>query len=495
MPAPLPAATTPFLDTPIGFPTSVLGNNDSADLENATFGLLAQTPLNPIPEPYPTTTHGDAYLIDFYYGFFHDAHPILPPMHLLPRLGPLPPCLETVLKFVGAHFTADVSADAYRPAVLSAIAAETEDSFYKVQALLLFSIVLHARNERPEGVQSFSAAVDMAIKLGMNRRLFAYNAAGGDAVRIESMRRTWWDLYMTDAMFTAFDQVPCMITNNVLSDVPLPCDELSYSTGVYLTEPPTARQFYDRVFADHDDDSKYSTYCYAVEASRILRRTLILEYTFNDQKHDLAEPIDASIVSWFRHLPESRSHILGADGSVDQMLFRAYMVIYCASIYLHLPRSNLLTTPVANASLPCATRGLPPAWAPMNPTHAAKAIKAANGLTHLATMRSSVVNTTPFFVCGLVLAAVVQLCACSVRASRGLESRRDRIALIIGELKSMNRTWAISRLVMRHIKLVAREVLEVGVRPRTLSMIEDPGPEIDSLVSSDLWLGDISIEQ
>jgi hypothetical protein len=42
---------------------------------------------------------------------------------------------------------------------------------------------------------------------------------------------------------------------------------------------------------------------------------------------------------------------------------------------------------------------------------------------------------------------------------------RDRIGLTIGVFKSLARTWAISQSIMRQIKAVARDVLDVGVRP------------------------------
>lgn len=469
-----------------------------ADLDTAGLDFLNQASFDPnvldIPDAYPTGVRDDGFLIDFFYAFFHDAHPILPPMHLLSRLGPMHSCLEAVIKFIGAHFAANMPVDAYRSTAVSAIANDPEDSFYKVQALLLLSIILHARNERAEGIESFMTAVELAIKLGMNRGSFSINTEGDDAVRTESLRRTWWELYMTDAMFSGFDQMPCTIPHSLVVDVPLPCDDMSYSAGVYLTEPPAANQFYDRIFFD-DDEKEYASFCYAVDASRILKRTLNLGYAFDDHLVDQVESIDASIGSWFHHLPEFKRNLLRADGNLDQMMFRAYMVIHCATIYLHLPRSNLLSTPIATATIPCAGRNLhPPTASATNLTHAIQAIKAANGLANLAALRTSVVKHTPFFTCGLVLGAVVQLCACSVRASKNLEPRRDRLALIIGELKSLGRTWAISRLVMQHIKLVAREVLIIGVRPPMFT-IEDPGPDIGTIVNSDLWLGDISIEQ
>lgn len=492
---PILPSPSPFLDT-VSIPEVI--PTPSLSLGHLRPVSLDQPSLTPNTFPLPdhsASLQGDGYLFDFYYTFFHDAHPILPPIHLIHRLAPLPACLQAVLKFTAAHFIPDLSTSLYRETAVLELKADTEPSCYHVQALLIFSIVLHARNERSEAVESFTTAVDLALRLGMNREAFALSVGGDDPVRTESIRRTWWELYMTDSMFAAFDHMPCKIANNTTMDVKLPCDELSFAAGVFLTEPPTITDFYNRLFANQDRD--YGSYCYAIEATRILKRTLDLVYIVDDyQLAEQVESIDAAIAAWFHHLPDSKKTVLTPDGSVDQVLFRAHMAIHCASIYLHLPRSHLLSTPTAMASIPCARRGLAISAPTSNIVHAAKCIKAANDLAGLAALRSPVLKNSPFFICGLVIGAIVQLCACSVRASSSLEPRRDRLALTIGQLKSLNPTWAISRLVMRQIKIVAREVLEIGVQPPPIyPEVEDQGPDISTLVSNELWLGDIPIEQ
>ena len=457
---------------------------------NTNTGSLNPDVLSGLP------SHGgdDDYLLDFYYAFFHDAHPVLPPAHLLRRLAPIPACLTTALKFIGAHYTPSTPPELYRASALSALSPTENEppSFFHVQAMMLLAVTLHARNERKESVALFTQAVDLALRLGLNHKAYA-EAAGAhhDPVKTESMRRTWWELYVLDSMFSAFDQTTLKIGSHVIMDVPLPCDDVSHSTGIYMTDAVTATQFYDRIFGNHDN-VEHPSYSYAVEATRVLRRVLRLPLTFDDRQRDQVESLDASIGSWHRHVPAAKAHVLNpADGTVDQGMFRAYMVIHCASIYLHLPRGDLLTTPVANASITCAIRGPGAAPASTPLVHATKAVNSANSLAALATLRSSIVKHTPFFICALVLSAVVQLCACSIRAASSVEPRRDRIALIIGELKSLNTTWAISRRVMQQIKGVAREVLEIGVQPRSaFAAIEDPGPDINALVTSEMWLGD-----
>lgn len=474
--------------TALGYPTSLDPDPDP---------VLGPTSVASPPHNAPQD--GDNYLLDFYYAFFHESHPILPPANLLSRLAPIPPCLENVLKFIGAHYTPNSPADIYRGPAVSALSTDIESSsFYRVQALLLFSIVLHARNERTEAVESFAKAMELAMKLGMNRGSFAELVARGDAVALESLRRTWWELYIVDPQLSAFDQTPLRIGNDVVIDVPFPCDDASYAAGVHISGPVSAAQFYNRIFGDDDEQVEYSSYCYVIEATHVLRRVLSLgNAATSDQLIDHVESVDARIGSWFRHLPESKTLILSTDGSVDQNLFRAYMLMHCAAIYLHLPRSGLLSSPTASsaasATISCVLNDPSISPASTHLVHTTKAVKAANGIANLATLRSSVVKHTPFFVCGLVLGAVVELCACSTRADSSIEPRTDRISLIIGELKTLNRTWAISRRVMQQVKAVAREVLEIGVQSRLhMGEIDNPEPDIDAIVTSDAWLGDIS---
>ncbi|KAK2744915.1 hypothetical protein FQN55_006477 [Onygenales sp. PD_40] len=483
---------------------------DASTMGGSNQGLLTQNNLLAIPiDPVPADN--DFRLLDFYYAFFHDAHPILPPIQQLHALAPIPPSLNLVIKFIGAHFAFDVSADAYKAAAAEAIAQDLAPSFYKVQALLLFSTVLHARNDREEAYDSFCAAANLAIDLGMYQRSFMVRHGQNSFVREESLRRTWWELYICDAMFAAFDQCPCRISNLPGMDIPLPCDDASFATGFSLIDPPSLPQFYNRIFSAREH--KYSSFCYAVEAAKLLSRALTLSNNIDNTGRDQVESLEANITSWFHHLPDDRPNALCADGNVDQMLFRAYMITHCASIYLHLPRSNLLATPTANASIACARKGpsLPPTSHTL--THAAKALEAANGIVALAALRKPLLKHTPFFICGLVLSAVVQLCAWSITATGAVEPRRDRLALIVGELKSLDRTWALAHQVMCHIKRLAREVLEIGVQSepsRGLGDGEegqgegeiqgeggaiDQGPDVSSLVSSEMWLGDIEFEQ
>ena len=182
-------------------------------------------------------------------------------------------------------------------------------------------------------------------------------------------------------------------------------------------------------------------------------------------QQDHVESIDARVTSWFHHLPESKSELLRPDGSVDEMMFQATMIVNGASIYLHFPRSDLLSSPTVAAEVICGHHGPCSVPAFSHQAHAMKAVKAASELSSLASIRLPVVKHTPFFICALVLSSIVQLAACSVKAGQMPDPSRDRLTLTIGVFKSLARTWAISQSIMRQIKAVARDVMDVGLRP------------------------------
>jgi hypothetical protein len=342
-------------------------------------------------------------------------------------------------------------------------------SVEKVQALLLLAIVLHSRNEREEAGICLCQAMDLAYELGMHRRSFAETMGGNDPIREENLRRTWWELFVIEGMLTAVGVRQSFTASTVPLEVPLPCEERIYQDGFSPPAPSTIAQFDDRVFTD--DDVGFSSFSYRIEAVRILGRVVLTGQVTQGHQEQI-EAIDATIASWFHHLPESKAELMRSDGTVDEMMFQATMIVHGASIYLHFPRSDLLSSPAVAAEVICGQSGqcLLPAFS--HHTHAMRALKAASELSVLAAMRIPVTKHTPFFICALVLSSMVQLAAYSVKAGQMPDPRRDRLALTVGVFKSLGRTWAISHSVMQQIKAVARDVLDIGIRPAADNSID-----------------------
>ncbi|CAG8071691.1 unnamed protein product [Penicillium salamii] len=438
-------------------------------VESTSPGLHEMTPpmmpsAHPMSAPLTpdssSAVGGDGYLLDIYYNYFHAAHPILPPHRLLGR-NFYPAYLEQVMKFIGAHFTSAASSDLYRPTVVSMV-RDQASAVEKVQALLLLAIVLHSDNERAEAGVCLAAAVDTAFELGMHQGSFAIIASNGDPIRAESLRRTWWELFVIEGMLTALGVQREYRTNMVPLEVALPCEERIYHEGLAPPPSPTIAQFDERVFADEDRD--FSSYCYRIESIRILGRVVAMQEMTEGQQ-DLVEAVDARIGSWGHHLPESKEELLRPDGSVDEIMFQATMILNGAAIYLNFPRSDLLSSPAVAAEVICGHHGPISVPAFSHNEHAMKASKAARELSRLAAFRLPVIKHTPFFICALTLSSIVQLASCSVKAGSIPDPSRDRLALTIGVFKSLARTWAISQSIMRQIKAVARDVMDLGLRP------------------------------
>ncbi|KAJ5557308.1 hypothetical protein N7494_001223 [Penicillium frequentans] len=421
---------------------------------------VARSFTGPLTPESASSAAADGYLLDIYYTYFHSAHPILPPLRFHFR-SPFPPFLEHVMKFIASHFSPAASSDTYRPNVVTGV-HEQDSSVEKVQSLLLLAIVLHSRNERSEAGVCLAAAVDVALELGMHQATFAEFASHGDPIRAECLRRTWWELFVIEGLLTALGVQQVYRTNQVPLVVPLPCEERIYQDGIAPPTPPTIAQFNNRFF--DDDERDFSSYAYRIEAVRVLGEVVATQDMEKGQQ-ERVEAIDARIASWFHHLPDSKAELIRPDGSIDEIMFQATMIINGATIYLNFPRSDLLSSPAVASEVICGHSGPISVPAFSHHAHAMKAVNAARELSSLAAIRLPVERHTPFFICALTLSSIVQLAACSVKAGSMPDPSRDRIGLTIGVFKSLGRTWAISQSIMRQIKAVSRDVLELGVRP------------------------------
>ena len=171
-------------------------------------------------------------LIDLYYLRFHKTHPFLLPLRLLStgKIGPYPARVETVMQYAGSLFDAHVSSQPYRTAAHHAITDhDAPRDGYMVQAMLLFAIILHAQNEEHLASQVLKSAIELALQLGMHRKSFAQQQCRGVPSLEESWRRTWWELSIVDTLMAAAHGGASNGLFRVGSDVPLPCEEATYS--------------------------------------------------------------------------------------------------------------------------------------------------------------------------------------------------------------------------------------------------------------------------
>lgn len=428
----------------------------------------------------------DGQLINLYYANFHAAHPILVPRPYYSE-NAYPYYLRLVVQFIGSHFSTSVSSDSFRNLTSQKLESINVRSPNLVQALLLFSIALHSRNESKEAQTVLNRAVSLAMDLGMDGHDFAIVNGRQQAIVEESLRRTWWEIFIVEGYMAALHRKSGFKTSQVSLDTPLPCEETNYNEGVCLPSPPTLADFDRRLFAD--EEVQFSSFCYRIEAVRILSRVIAVAQT--DEVHeDQIQAVDNALAGWVHHLPATKLDMINNFGEVDEMLFQAHMIIQCTNIFLHFPRSDLLTSLPGTAEIVCARGGKQMYPASTQHMHAVKATNASKELSNLAALRLPVQKHTPFFVCGLVLSAIVQLSACSMHACHCMEQHRDRVTLIIGILKSLSQHWTIASTVLQQVKKVGAEVLQVRSKPVSTAEPEssrDSGVDVPANIDDLSW--------
>jgi hypothetical protein len=429
-----------------------------------SYNLPSLQSLTPATTPYTWSINpaDRERLIPLFYTNFYPAHSFLVPSSCYHNQQ-YPYYLDQMVCFVGHRFTAPLADTvAFRNAMHSAMSGVDEQTPHRVQALILYAIVLHALQQAKEAISCITRAANIALQLGMNEPSFARNNAADSLVLEESLRRTWWELYTVDIYISAIHRNPTFATARADSLPLLPCAQSVYEEGQCDPNPPTLKAFENRVFSLNSGNN-FSSLCFRIEAIRIVGRVSTLAAT-GDASQDSIQSLDNAITSWDYNLPPLFTDVVGPSGEVDLMLFQARCFISCASIFLHFPRSSLPdTVPTAN-DIACAkgyTR-----IAPTSRHHTIKAIAASKNLSNLTTIPWPLERHSPFFVCGLVLGCIIQLAAGSIHLHQCgpdcLQQHRDMVVLMLGALQRMGERWTLAQNAVRCLKIVAEVVFSAG---------------------------------
>ncbi|RAL13450.1 putative beta-glucosidase precursor [Aspergillus homomorphus CBS 101889] len=393
-------------------------------------------------------------LVSLYYLHFHQAHPFLPPMEVLLESDP-PSYLLDIMEFISLHYLSpQFFQDSSKILLLAVQAADL--TVEKTQALLLLAIVQHGRQQAHEARSCLGQALQSALELGLDRRE-ASDALSVDApFKAESLRRTWWEIVVIDVLLAAV-QVDGYLQFEMIEPpkVPLPCGPEEYQAGCILSplQPTFADMEQNSLFCG---DVEFSPSAYRIEAAMMLRKCLRAGETHVTQ--ETLDVLNAAITAWFHRLPSSRRPILQPNGVLDEIMMQAVMLMHCATIYLHFPRSCLLAFLPITGRIMCSS---PPAFVTtsLDPQlHTAKVAEGAVQLSRLASLSASVVNHTPFFACTLVLSSVIQV---AIMLSDGLHPQGPRqqfLSLNLGVLRSMGETWPIAASAMQRIRQAVIEV-------------------------------------
>ncbi|KAF7562131.1 hypothetical protein G7046_g2015 [Stylonectria norvegica] len=426
----------------------------------------------------------DKLLVNLFYANFFKSHPFLVPRQLY-EAQRYPAYLKLVVHLIGCHYSGTECSETMQGladvALTKAWQQEKHRNYVLVQALTLFSIILHARCVPEKSRSSLSQAVSLALDLKMYHKRFSISQSGGSSVIEESLRRTWWELYITDGFMAALQGKTHFRCNNFKADVPLPCDEPLYTGDLLLLDPPTLEQFEARIFA-HEEQS-FSSFSYRIEAAQLLARALTIAAT-QELHRDQMQNIDNLLAAWPHHLDLEKLDPAGAVGGVDQILLQAHLMIQYTTMHLHYPRSELVRTSSATSGLVHAMDLLPTY---SRSAHSLKAIEAAKRFADLAALETSPLRYSPLVLNGLLLSCAVQLSACSLRPSGFYEQYHSRLCLSLGLLKTLSPVWALARDVAEKIKMLTLEILpkESGEGEKEAGSLIDSGIDIGTLADVD----------
>ncbi|KAH7408599.1 hypothetical protein DE146DRAFT_605246 [Phaeosphaeria sp. MPI-PUGE-AT-0046c] len=475
-----------------------------------TFGPAALEPPLRMPTESSETLqhneqspwHDNEQLVNLYYLNFHAGSPILVSKSLYWQRH-YPRFLKAVVESIGSLFSQTISSDELRDVARRELEAGRRDVPEMVQALLLFSIALSASDAADQGRRMLTEAIDIAISLGMHHRDYVAPNVFNQRAEEESMRRTWYELYISDGCSAAFQRLPSFKMNGISADVLLPCEDGAIDGDTYPCATASREDFENSTFSN--DDIIFSSFCYRIEAVRLLGRVLAITGTHAVHR-DRVQAADNALAAFIHHLPPSKSEpeIINTYGELDELMFQTHAIMQYAIMLLHFPRSDLSSSISTTNAVPGGNGGKIVCPCSRQRVHAAKAIEASKAICMLAALRSSIQGHCPFFIHCLALGAVVQM-SVSANHSRGsvhcLEQHYERVKLMLGVLKSFSRNWAIAGVMLRALNKMASVIFQplrqhaTGISQQDVDMNEQAEVcSYDTPASGILWQSDLDLQ-
>lgn len=206
----------------------------SPSLEDVEIANSSSSVTNLSAELVSMSWQGPLFISSFF-DIFHPCHPFLLPrpqfLNLI-RSRPLPH-LVLAIQYAGSFYHPSASHELAREAASNALAqVQTKDGFY-VQAMLLMTLGLQSAGLVDQSNAMITAAADVAMQLGMNKREYAWLHGNGSSQMEECWRRTWWELYVVYGCLAGMNYITFRLSD-VEADCLLPCEEDEYESGVSL---------------------------------------------------------------------------------------------------------------------------------------------------------------------------------------------------------------------------------------------------------------------
>jgi len=167
--------------------------------------------------------------------------------------------------------------------------------------------------------------------------------------------------------------------------------------------------------------------------------------------------VDAYLVNWKLHLPDSKKVIITPDGFLDEMLFQAHMITEGSTVLLHREHSELDSSVAKNVTSCAPHKSIVPGES--YNVHAAKTIQAAQDISKLITLPVPLVKHTHFFTCLVTLASIVHLsCWSALLPVIHDDDLKQQLKLNTGALKTLWQVWPSAGQAFGQVKGVAQEI-------------------------------------
>ncbi|KAG7409532.1 Transcription activator AKTR-2 [Fusarium oxysporum f. sp. rapae] len=416
-----------------------------------TFGSSSLGSLN---TPVQPCSDGDR-LLRLYYENFHNAHPFLVPSSVFTSRN-YPPYLRRMVEFAGSHYASSGPDAQLRAEVATDVMSAIETSTYMVQSLLIYSILLFFSRDLDTANRTFGQCTQMAMDLGMHSEDFASSRQLDNPIEAESLRRTWWEIYVTDISMAIPPKTMILRCSSTPPKVLLPCEEAFYNGRLDIPPSHHVLEFKRRVLST--GDVAFSSFSYRIEAATILGRVLLLNQLKNTS-HDHTQSIENALLSWSNHLPSGKLEIVDSYGNIDEMMFQAHMIIALASMLLHLPRSNLypLLADVKDPFLPFAQNH--PLSSSTSLIQGIKATDASRRISDCISLCPNVPKHTPFVIPALALCGFIQIATSQGHPDECFEHHYNRVTLVLGCLKSARRMWRMAEAEYDRLRCCASELI------------------------------------
>lgn len=326
---------------------------------------------------------------------------------------------------------------------------------FLLQAMMVLLVGLDGIGDQNRARETLLDSEKLALEIALNTRPFAMFHGQGLPVLEESLRRTWWDLYVIDGMIAGVHRATNFALYDAPTDVPLPCEEHEYLSG-NIPPPRGLEDLDERDFTD--DDHEFSSFAYRILSTRNLGRYLRTQPITNPQDENITR-LETLLTNWRLNLPRSKRTAIDTQGRVDEMMFQGFMINYAVSLMLHQPHSQLDASPAKQVTYCSPYREIPHGQA-FN-SHTRHTMTSAAEISKLITHRVSPLSHTPFFSCVISVSSIIHLSRWALHfVQYDDEDIRQQLRLNIGALNEFATVWQSAANIKMQVQAVAKEVYQ-----------------------------------